>query len=179
MGTQEFNLAVCDCDEVYDIRKLPSKEDMLANKTHIIYPQMEMFYYRFSHELQVERWSMCFIIHSSLIQEPLDLTEIRVNKQISDEPVNSRAIACGWHFSFFMSTEDIQRKIKSFSHTEFDLPHITDTAEIRRRIHEGLDVFSRVNLNIRILDEATIAEKFPHLFLKYQAELLQLQHDVA
>lgn len=179
METREFTLAVCDCDEIYDLTTLPSKEDMLKNKTQISYLRMDLFYYRFSHQLQTERWCMAFLIHSAHLQDQPDLEKIRVNKQLKSEPVKATTIESGWHFSFFSRIEDIQRKIQSFSHTELNLPHITDLSEIRRRIREGLDVFGRINLNIKILDDEAIASRFPPLFLKYQTELLELQHDVA
>ena len=175
MQGKEFSLAVCDCDEIYDVSKLPPKEEMLANKTEVIYTQMEIYYYRFSHRLQIEPWTMPFIVHSSLLQSEPELTKIRVNKQIFGEPVKARMILSGWHLSFFLRIEDIQRKIQSFAHTEFDLPHITDKSEIERRIRDGLDVFSRVNLNIRILGELEVSETFPALFKKYNEEILELQ----
>jgi beta-1,4-mannosyl-glycoprotein beta-1,4-N-acetylglucosaminyltransferase len=172
-GDKEFSLAVCDCDELYDITKLPSKKDMLANKTEVIYPQMDIYYYRFTHRLELEHpWTMPFIIHSDLLQSEPSLNTIRVNKQIHDVSVKPLMIRSGWHFSFFLSIKDIQRKIRSFAHTEFNVPHITDTAEIERRIRDGLDVFSRVNLNIAI---EPIADQFPSLFKKYNEELLEIQ----
>jgi beta-1,4-mannosyl-glycoprotein beta-1,4-N-acetylglucosaminyltransferase len=97
---------------------------------------------------------------------------IRVNKQIHGVPLKANAMKSGWHFSFFLSIKDIQRKIRSFAHTEFNVPHITDTVEIERRIRDGLDVFSRVNLNIAI---EPMTDQFPSLFKKYNEELLEIQ----
>ena len=172
-GDKEFTLSVCDCDEIYDISKLPSKEQMLLNKTKVIYPQMDLYYYRFTHHVQVENpWTMPFIIHSDLLQSEPSLNRIRVNKQIHDVPVTPFMIKSGWHFSFFLSIEDIQRKIRSFAHTEFNVPHITDRSGIEQRIAKGLDVFSRINLNIAI---EPMGDQFPILFKKYNEELLELQ----
>lgn len=172
-GDKEFSLCVCDCDEIYDISKLPSKEEMLANKTAVIYPEMDLYYYRFTHRVQIENpWTMPFIIHSELLHSEPSLNRIRVNKQIHDVPVTPRMIKSGWHFSFFLSIEDIQRKIRSFAHTEFNVPHITDRSGIQQRIRDGLDVFSRVNLNIAI---EPMGDQFPPLFKKYNEELLEIQ----
>jgi beta-1,4-mannosyl-glycoprotein beta-1,4-N-acetylglucosaminyltransferase len=171
-GGKEFSLFVCDCDEIYDVSKLPSKEEIMTNKTHVIYPQMDLYYYRFTHHVNVEPWTMPFIIHSDLLQSEPSLNRIRVNKQIHDTPVSPLMIRSGWHFSFFLSVEDIQRKIRSFAHTEFNVPHITDRAEIERRIDGGLDVFSRVNLNITI---EPMGDQFPTIFKKYNEELIELQ----
>jgi len=172
MEDQSFNLAVCDCDEIYDLSKLPSKEEMIANKIEVIYPQMDLYYYRFTHHVHVEPWTMPFIIHSDLLKSEPSLNKIRVNKQIHDVAVIPRMIKSGWHFSFFLSVEDIQRKIRSFAHTEFNVPHITDKGEIERRIAGGLDVFSRINLNITI---EPLTNQFPDLFKKYHLELIDLQ----
>lgn len=170
---KEFSMAVCDCDEIYDVSKLPNKEEMLANKTEVIYPQMETYYYRFTHHLDLEHpWTMPFIIHSDLLRSEPSLNRIRVNKQINDVPVIARMVRSGWHFSFFLSVEDIQRKIRSFAHTEFNVPHITDRAAIEQRIVKGHDVFSRINLNITI---EPMTDQFPALFKKYNEELIELQ----
>jgi len=170
-GDTEFSLAVCDCDEIYDVSKLPSKEQMLSMR-EVLYPQMDLYYYRFTHRAQIEPWTMPFIIHSDLLKTEPSLTKIRVNKQIHGLPVKPYMVRSGWHFSFFLSIEDIQRKIRSFAHTEFNLPHITDKSEIMRRIAGGLDVFSRVNLNLTI---EPMGDQFPPLFKKYNEELLELQ----
>ena len=42
-----------------------------------------------------------------------------------------------------MSAEDIQFKLKSYSHQEYNQPHFTDFAKIRERLAKCLDPFDR------------------------------------
>lgn len=50
----------------------------------------------------------------------------------------------GWHLSFFGGAEAVSRKIKSFSHHEFDQPVFTDPYAIRIRMERGIDPFDRI-----------------------------------
>lgn len=54
----------------------------------------------------------------------------------------------GWHLSYFGNASKIQEKMKSYSHSEFDLPHYTDIAEIQRRIDNNIDVIDRPNVDV-------------------------------
>ena len=47
----------------------------------------------------------------------------------------------GWHFSFFMSVDEIIKKIKSYEHQEFNTDEITNPKKLLKRIKEGKDIF--------------------------------------
>ncbi len=49
----------------------------------------------------------------------------------------------GWHFSFLMSPEEIQEKIKSFAHAEFNNDNFTNLQKIKYSIKNGIDLFDR------------------------------------
>ena len=49
----------------------------------------------------------------------------------------------GWHFSFLQSPEDIAKKIKSYSHGEFNTEHNTNEEMINKKIKENIDIFDR------------------------------------
>ncbi len=49
----------------------------------------------------------------------------------------------GWHFGFMGGSEKISVKIKSYAHTEFDLPQYTDIEGIEARMKAGGDPFDR------------------------------------
>ena len=49
----------------------------------------------------------------------------------------------GWHFSFLMKPEEIQKKIKSFAHDEFNKSEYLDIAKIKNCVTEGKDLFNR------------------------------------
>ena len=55
---------------------------------------------------------------------------------------NQQIISGGWHFSFLQSPRDIVRKIKSYSHGEFNTRENTDE-NIIEKILQNKDIFDR------------------------------------
>lgn len=49
----------------------------------------------------------------------------------------------GWHFSYLMNEYEIQKKIKSWTHSEYDKDEITNLTNIRKRISRNEDLFGR------------------------------------
>ena len=49
----------------------------------------------------------------------------------------------GWHFSYLMSEEDIQKKIKAWTHSELDTIENNDLETIKKRVKENKDLFGR------------------------------------
>lgn len=49
----------------------------------------------------------------------------------------------GWHFSWLMTEEEMIRKIESYSHTDHDIPEITQNEEMTRAIREGRDILGK------------------------------------
>ena len=49
----------------------------------------------------------------------------------------------GWHFSFLMTPEKIQKKIKSFAHSEFNINNFTNLNKIKDSVEKGVDIFDR------------------------------------
>ena len=49
----------------------------------------------------------------------------------------------GWHFSFLKEPEGISKKIKSYSHSEYNKPEFTDEKKIKERIKKRIDIFDR------------------------------------
>ncbi len=49
----------------------------------------------------------------------------------------------GWHFSFLQSPKDIVKKIKSFSHGEFNKDEFVNEYNIEKKILENKDIFDR------------------------------------
>ena len=49
----------------------------------------------------------------------------------------------GWHFSFLKQPKGISKKIKSYSHSEFNKPEFTDEKKIAERIRNKVDIFER------------------------------------
>ena len=49
----------------------------------------------------------------------------------------------GWHFSFLKEPKDIAKKIKSYSHSEYNKSEFTDEKKIEERIKNKVDIFDR------------------------------------
>jgi beta-1,4-mannosyl-glycoprotein beta-1,4-N-acetylglucosaminyltransferase len=49
----------------------------------------------------------------------------------------------GWHFSYLMSEEDIQKKIKAWTHAELDTNENNNIEIIKKRVKENKDLFGR------------------------------------
>ena len=49
----------------------------------------------------------------------------------------------GWHFSFLKQPKGISKKIKSYSHSEFNKPEFTDEKKIEEKIKNRVDIFDR------------------------------------
>ena len=49
----------------------------------------------------------------------------------------------GWHFAWMMTPEQMVHKLESFSHTEFDRPHIKSVAAITSAIQAGRDIMGK------------------------------------
>ena len=170
MNGAEFTLAVCDADEIYDINTMPPKNTPIPT---IIYMQMEMYYYRFTHKMVTDPWTGPFLIHSSHLEKTTDFSRIRVYGDSNGKPVVSSKIQSGWHFSFFMSINDIQRKLSSYAHTDINTAAINNKENIIKSIQNGVDIIGRTNLKFNVSDFSS--EKFPPVFQKYHEELLSLQ----
>ena len=78
----------------------------------------------------------------------------------------------GWHFSFLKKPEGISKKIKSYSHSEYNKPEFTDEKKIEERIKNRVDIFDR---NYKY-EKIELDETFPKYILdnlhKYQDWLI-------
>ena len=63
----------------------------------------------------------------------------------------------GWHFSFLKNPKDIAKKIKSYSHQEFNKDDFINEEKIAERIKNNLDIFDRNFMYKKI----EIDESFP------------------
>ena len=59
------------------------------------------------------------------------------------DKIGLQIIKGGWHFSFLQKPSDILKKIKSFSHGEFNKKELLDEKKIMEKIYNNEDIFSR------------------------------------
>lgn len=76
-----------------------------------------------------------------------EMDEMRNALKMADPEVKACGLRTftdgGWHFSCFGSIDKIIKKLKSFSHHEFNKEEFTDPVNIRRLIMEGKDIVMR------------------------------------
>ena len=75
---------------------------------------------------------------------------------------NLQIIKGGWHFSFLQTPQDIVKKIKSYSHGEFNTNENTNEEKIKEKIKNNEDIFSRGYK----LKEVPIDKSFPEYIYK-------------
>ena len=68
----------------------------------------------------------------------------------------------GWHFSFLRDPKGISKKIKSYSHSEYNKSIYTDEKKITERINNRTDIFDR-NFKYEKID---IDDTFPKYILE-------------
>jgi len=87
----------------------------------------------------------------------------RVDKEKNIQIINNG----GWHFSYLLTPKEIQRKIKTFAHTEFNKRNYTDIKIIKNRIKNKIDLFKREIF----FDKIKIDKTFPKYIYKNKKKL--------
>ena len=82
----------------------------------------------------------------------------RIDKEKNIQIINDG----GWHFSYLLTPSEIQRKIKTFAHTEYNKKKFTNLKIIKNKIKKGLDLFNRNNFYMK----KKLDQTFPEYILK-------------
>lgn len=115
-----------------DVDEIPDPNNLRKVGSHV----MENFIYRFECK-KMKRPCTISVLGKTILDGILP-------HQIRNEKNNLPFIFGGAHLcNFFMSPEEISKKIQSFSHEEFDKPEFTDPEMIRDRMSRGVDLFER------------------------------------
>ena len=106
-------------------------------------------------------WPGTKICQKKNLKSPQWLRNIKIKKKpfwkIFSEKQPQLIRDAGWHFSFLKNPESIIKKIKSYSHQEFNTPKFTNKDGIEEKISKGEDLFER-NIKYKVID---INENFP------------------
>ena len=135
-------IILSDSDEVPDLDKI----NQIKLKTKFTAFSQKMFMYKLNlQNLNESNWigsKICKKKHFPLPQKLRDL-------KFKDYPFwridkkNLQIIDGGWHFSFLQSPEDIAKKIKSYSHGEFNTKENINIEKINQKINNNSDIFNR------------------------------------
>ena len=165
---QKYTVAFADVDEFYDLRTLGSKKIVWqACQDHIVFFKQKGYMFNFIYE-QGEDICVALLINSEMLQEHGDVDHIRAHK-FGEKSI---VIPSGWHFSYFMPAEEVQRKLGSYAHTENNKDEYNKKDYIHYMIVNGHDLFMRRDFKLR---HVPYSPEFPEVFHSYFVELCKVQ----
>ena len=87
----------------------------------------------------------------------------RIDKERNIQIINNG----GWHFSYLLRPEEIEKKFKSLAETSWDNEKFSNLNTIKKKIHDKVDLFGRGHIYNRI----DIDESYPDYILKNKDKL--------
>ena len=135
-------IIISDVDEIPNLSKLSN-----FKKYKFTVFEQKMFYYKINLlNKTVPIWTGSKMCQKKHLKSPQWLRSQKVKKypfwkfyKIKWNLIKNG----GWHFSFLMTPEKVQKKIKSFAHSEFNTNKFTNLSKISASINQGLDIFDR------------------------------------
>ena len=151
-------IILSDSDEIPDLSKL----NQIDKKTKYTAFSQMMFMYKLNlQNLDESNWIGSKISLKKNISSMQKLRELKFKKFSFwriDRP-NIQIIKGGWHFSFLHTPEDIIKKIKAYSHGEFNTQDLTNKRKIEEKILRNEDVFER-GYNLKKIELSNIYPDF-------------------
>ena len=135
-------IILSDSDEIPDLKKI----NQIKKSTRFTAFAQKMFMYKLNlQNLDESNWIGSKICLKKDLPKPQKLRDLkfknypfwRIDKK------NLQIINGGWHFSFLQSPEDIAKKIKSYSHGEFNTEENVNLNKISQKIKNNEDIFNR------------------------------------
>ena len=158
-------IVLSDSDEIPDFTKI---EDINLTKKYLAFSQ-KMFMYKLNlQNLNESNWIGSKITKKKYIKSMQDLRNLKFKKYPfwRIDKYDQEIINGGWHFSFLQSPHQILKKIKSFSHGEFNKEGINEK-NIEKKILRNEDIFERKNK----LKKVTIDNSYPDYIINNKDKL--------
>mmetsp|Transcript_24578 Transcript_24578/g.36196 ORF Transcript_24578/g.36196 Transcript_24578/m.36196 type:complete len:443 (+) Transcript_24578:75-1403(+) len=133
--------------------------------------QMYFFYYSFRW-MSVDTWYHPFIINAQGYHELDNLIYARVHPP---EEASRSIPNAGWHLSYFLSHEDVVRKVESFPHREFDRPEFKADDHVHDCLLNGADIYQRENFKLQAIDPYKHAAELPQGWEAFHSQILRKQ----
>ena len=159
-ASSEDLIILSDSDEIPDLTKL---NEINNNKKFIAFSQ-KMFMYKMNlQNIDESDWIGTKITKKKNITTMQNLRNLKFKKYSfwRIDKNNLQTIHGGWHFSFLQTSEQILKKIKSFSHGEFDTDNINEKS-IEKKILKNEDIFGR-GISLKKIELDT---SYPNYILK-------------
>lgn len=164
-ASPEDLIILSDSDEIPDLTKLSE----INNKKKFVAFSQKMFMYKLNlQNLEESNWIGSRITKKKNIKSFQDLRNLKFKNYPfwRIDKFNQQIIKGGWHFSYMQSPAQILKKIKSFSHGEFNNKDMNEK-NIENKILKNEDIFGRgIKLKKINIDE-TYPEYIIHNKNKY------------
>lgn len=132
----DWIMMVCDADEIprrEGVKNMPKHYDVFVDPH-----KMEMLYFYYSSAwIKPAKWYGAYVMSNQGFGKRT-LDDMRVDRECSKFIFDG-----GWHLSYFMTDAEIQRKILSMAHTEYNTEEIRSLEWIRACQKSGLDLYHR------------------------------------
>ncbi|MDC0530450.1 hypothetical protein OAR89_04160 [Pelagibacteraceae bacterium] len=135
-------IILSDSDEIPDLSKL----NQIKSSTKFTAFSQMMFMYKINlQNLKESNWIGSKVCLKKNFPKPQKLRDLK----FKDYPfwrvdkLNLQVINGGWHFSFLQTPKDIAKKIKAYSHGEFNTDNNTNEENINQKIKNNIDIFDR------------------------------------
>ena len=135
-------IILSDSDEIPDMNKI----NQIKSNTKFTAFSQKMFMYKLNlQNIDESNWIGSKICKKKYLSTPQKLRDLKFKKYPfwRIDKRNLQIIKGGWHFSFLQSPHDIAKKIKSYSHGEFNTEENTNIEKINQKIKNNLDIFDR------------------------------------
>ena len=135
-------IILSDSDEIPDLKKI----NQIKKSTKFTAFSQKMFMYKLNlQNLDESNWIGSKICLKKDLPRPQKLRDLKFKNypfwRIDKKKL--QIINGGWHFSFLQSPEDIAKKIKSYSHGEFNTEENVNINKINQKIKNSIDIFNR------------------------------------
>ena len=134
-------ILLSDSDEIPDLSKI---KEINQKKKYIAFSQ-KMYMYKFNlQNLDESNWIGTRMTKKRNIKSMQELRKLKFKKYPfwRIDKNNLQIIQGGWHFSFLQTPQQILKKIKSFSHGEFNNDTLNEEL-IEEKIIKNEDIFGR------------------------------------
>jgi beta-1,4-mannosyl-glycoprotein beta-1,4-N-acetylglucosaminyltransferase len=166
-ASPEDLIILSDSDEIPDLTKL---NEINNNKKFIAFSQ-KMFMYKINlQNIDESNWIGSKITKKKNITTMQNLRNLKFKKYPfwRFDKKNLQIIRGGWHFSFLQTPEQILKKIKSFSHGEFNVKNV-NKKNIEEKILKNQDIFGRG----MALKKIELDSSYPNYILKNKEKFLK------
>ena len=154
-------IILSDSDEIPDLSKL----NQIKARTKFTAFSQKMFMYKLNlQNLNENNWIGSKVCLKKNLPKPQKLRNLKFKYYPfwRIDKLGQQTINGGWHFSFLQKPSDIAKKIKSYSHGEFNKNDLADEKKIEEKITNHEDIFGRGFK----LKKINIDETFPDYIFK-------------